>query len=154
MEKRQLVRLGTLIALIIIILLMIIRCSSQPDNSQLPDTSGENIEKSTEFLLFEEMKEDERYLYSLYERADICSEEWIEEFLDLARKFQSYNYDGTDSLIYEFLEEYAVYGKELENVGEFLKENDLETSLEKIGQLEVVAKDMEDRLNEFAKKYS
>ncbi len=154
-DKNRLVKRIIMIVIAIILLLLLIRCASQ--GRKLPNTGGDGetvVTLTQEQELFAEMKKDEEYLFLLYQRADICSDPWIQEFLELAEKFQNYTYTGEFTEINIFLEEYADYGIQLEEIGDFFLESDFGASLEKIEEIEGLSGDMEDKLNDLSKKYN
>ena len=110
-------------------------------------------EKNIEQLLLDDLKADEQALLDLYDRGDICSEKWIEEFLALTKKFQNYQYEGNAGNIRAFLVEYKEYGERLEEIAELMKKSNFEESVIKLGELEEYAEEMEGRLNELYQKY-
>ena len=137
------------IILVIILLLLLIKCGTggkKDDEVVIP-------EKNIEQLLLDEMKADEQALLDLYDRGDICSEKWIEEFLTLTKKFQNYQYAGNAGDIRAFLADYKEYGAKLEEIAELMKKSNFEESVIKLGELEEYAEEMEGRLNELYQKY-
>ena len=137
------------IVLVIILLLLLIKCGTDGKKEEEVIVP----EKNTEQQLLDEMKADEQALLDLYDRGDICSEEWIEEFLALTKKFQQYEYKGNAADIRAFLVEYKEYGEKLEEIAELMKKANFEESITKLGELEEYAEEMEGRLNELYQKY-
>lgn len=101
------------------------------------------MERDDETALLLEMKRDEQDLILLYERGDICSEEWTKEFLALTKKFQNYTYQGEFTEIYDFLKEVKGYGEKLEVVGNFFLEGKLEEGLKGLERLEELASEIQ-----------
>jgi hypothetical protein len=137
------------IVFVIILLLLLIKCGSGGKKEEEIVVREKNIEQ----LLLDEMKADEQELLDLYDRGDICSEKWVEEFLALANKFQQYEYEGNAEDIRGFLVEYKEYGMKLEEIAELMKKANFEESIKKLGELEEYAEEMEGRLNELYQKY-
>lgn len=145
-NNKRIFKIIGIIILIIVFLLLLCKCG--PGSSE-PEVTPRNLEQE----LLAEMKEDEAELLALYERSDICSEEWIEEYLRLAVKFQNYNYQGNASDIIEFLREYELYGEELEKIAELLSRDNFEESIIKLSELEDYAEEMEEGLSSLYEKY-
>jgi len=148
MDRRKATKIISGVIVIVILLLLFFQCGrgKKEEEVRIP-------EKNIEQKLLDEMKMDEQLLFDLYDRSDICSEEWIEEFLGLAKKFQNYQYTGNAEDIRTFLIEYKEYGEKLEEIGELMSRSNFEESIEKLEELEEYAEEMEGRLNELYQKY-
>ena len=108
--------------------------------------------KSPEQTLLQEMKIDEELLISYYQQSDICSDDWIEEYIALSRKFQAYKYSGDNTEIKELLVLYVGYGKELETVGKLMKQDKAREAAQKLQDLEELAGTAEMELNRVYEK--
>ena len=143
MNKRK-ITVG-IIVLIVILLFLLTQCGKKKEIEH-----NRNYEQE----LLQEMKQDEANLISLYERSDICSEEWMEEFKEISLKFQNYSYLGSEEEIMSFLKEYKEYGKELYYLVVIIDEENYEESIEVLKALQIVAGENEKELNQLYEKYN
>ena len=112
MEKtnnKKHIKIIGMIVLIMVLLLLLFQCGGETEKEAIQQ------DKDPLSALLEEMKEDEAILLALYDRSDICSEAWTEEFLLIAKKFQSYQYEGSEEGILHGLILFVVIIKYLRN---------------------------------------
>ncbi len=86
-SERETLKRVLMIIIILVLLLLLTRCVYQ--ERKLTNTEGkveDIISLTEEQKLIIEMKQDESDLKNLYQRANICSEQRIEDFLALANK--------------------------------------------------------------------
>ncbi len=98
------------------------------------------------------MKEDEKVLFSLYDRSDICSEKWIVEFKAVSIKMQQYSYSGEDEEIINLLKDYKFYGEDLESIALILNENNYAQGIQELENLKKIAVKNEKELNRLYEK--
>ena len=146
-RNKKRMRIIGMIILIIVLLLLLFQCGGETEKE------AQEQNKNPVQELLDEMKADEEALLLLYERGDVCSEAWIEEFMVLAKKFQNYRYAGNEEDIQDFLKEYKIYGERLEEIGELLTRDHFDESIERLVALEDYAEEMEGKLNQLYEKY-
>ncbi len=86
-SERETLKRALMIIIILVLLALLTRFVYQ--ERKLTNTGGkieDVISLTEEQKLIIEVKQDESDLKNLYQRADICSEQWIEDFLALANK--------------------------------------------------------------------
>lgn len=147
-NKSYIKKIGGIILIIIILLLLLVQCGGETEKEAVEQ--GRNLEQE----IVQIMKEDESYLIALFERGDICSEEWIKDFLLLIEKFQTYEYKGEEKDIQELILMYQEYAKELKEVAIYMQEGAYEESIEKLELVEETAIEVEGELNSLYEKYN
>lgn len=129
--------------MILFLLLLFVRCSPQEEAEVL----------SPEQQILQIMKEDEKVLLSYYERSDICSKEWIEDFYELANKFKTYEYTGSDEEIKALLKDYIEYGDSLLNILLVIEEENYTEGVLQLEELKEEAARNEGELNRLYETY-
>ena len=151
MPNKKKIRILLAILLIIILLLLLVKCGV--NKSPEAGIEEEVVIRNEEQTILREMKQDEEALIALYNRSDICSEEWIKEFIVLAQKMQKYHYTGTIEEIKELVFEYQGYGVSLEEIGLTLQEGNYEEGIELLTNLEETAERLEGELGKLYETY-
>lgn len=137
---RRIVKIILLIVTIIIILLLLRYCAKKEGNTKIIINAEQSI--------LQRMKNDEFYLFSLYDAPNICEKEWIINYRQLGKEFTHYKqeYQGDNIEIRSLLEKYVIYGKQIEEISISIDEAGYEKGIEQLEKLVEMAKEVEKEL--------
>lgn len=138
-KKGRFLIFGCVIGLIIALLFLLRRCDGNDEAFFVPKTQED---------ILQIMKNDEEQLHQLYRSSNVCDKKWIEEYREIGKRFQVYNYLGDDPRIHRLLKEYVGYGKQIEEIAIIINEENYESGVEQLEKLKNTAKINESKLQE------
>ena len=143
-KRNRIIRIIVLIIIIIIILLLLKCCGK---NKEIDDNNS-SMALTPEQSILQKMKEDESYLFSLYDSSNICEKDWIKDYRNIGKTFTKYKneYIGSNNDIKNLLLDYEEYGKKIEDIAISIDESNIEEGITKLEELIDTAKTNETEL--------
>lgn len=135
------VKIGAIFGILVLVLIlcMLKCCTTQTNHNN--------------YSILEKMKQDEKFLHSLYEAPNICSKDWVVQYREMGKTFFNYRHEGDQEDIQELLASYQDYGKEIQQIAIFIDKNNYEDAIARLKQLEKTALQNEAKLQALYEKY-
>ena len=154
-EKNTIIKVFLFLIAILIILLFVgcKGCRKQEDAST-PIETPETIIKNEDQSFLQRMKDDEKYLFELYDSPNICERDWVKEYRGIGYTFKNYHneYDGNNEEIKALLKEYKEYGKQIEEIAISIDKSNYEEGIKQLEELKETAKKNEMELQRLYEK--
>ena len=142
-----------LFAIVIMIILLFIGCKTQEETAELIPTPTPIVTNEEESIL-QRMKDDEKYLFELYDSPNICEKDWVKEYRNIGYTFTNYHneYNGDNEEIKALLKEYKEYGKQIEEIAISIDKSNYEEGVKQLEELKETAKKNEKELQRLYEK--
>ena len=145
-----------LFAIVIMIILLFIGCKgckTQEETAELIPTPTPIVTNEEESIL-QRMKDDEKYLFELYDSPNICEKDWVKEYRNIGYTFTNYHneYEGNNEEIKALLKEYKEYGKQIEEIAISIDKSNYEEGVKQLEELKETAKKNEMELQRLYEK--
>ena len=145
-----------LFAIVIMIILLFIGCKgckTQEETAELIPTPTPIVTNEEESIL-QRMKDDEKYLFELYDSPNICEKDWVKEYRNIGYTFTNYHneYEGNNEEIKALLKEYKEYGKQIEEIAISIDKSNYEEGVKQLEELKETAKKNEKELQRLYEK--
>lgn len=142
-KRKRVIRISILVIIIIIILLLLKCCGKRKDEDTITP-----IAQTPEQSILQRMKDDESYLFSLYDSPNICEKDWVKDYRKIGYTFTNYQheYTGNNQEIKDLLLDYVDYGKQIEEIAISIDKSNYEEGIEQLEELIETAKENEKEL--------
>lgn len=145
-----------LFVMVILIILLFVGCrgcKKEEETAELIPTPTPIVTNEEESIL-QRMKDDEKYLFELYDSPNICEKDWVKEYRNIGYTFTNYHneYNGDNEEINALLKDYIDYGKQIEKIAISIDKSNYEEGVKQLEELKETAKKNEKELQRLYEK--
>ena len=154
-KRNTLLKVFLFIIVILIILLFVgcRGCKKEEEIAELIPTPTPIAQNEDQSIL-QRMKDDEKYLFELYDSPNICEKDWVKEYRNIGYTFTNYHneYNGDNEEISALLKDYIDYGNQIEKIAISIDKSNYEEGVKQLEELKETAKKNEKELQRLYEK--